>query len=144
MLNGAVFDLTQESLVSELRHHWCWKCPFACWVPSHYQVIVDLLMASMRSSNIHQRNIDDLYIVTHWGWVRHICVSKLTIIDSDNGLSPGRRQAIIWTNFEILLIGPSETNISEISIKIYTFPFKKSIGKWRLENGSHLVPASVC
>ena len=28
----------------------------------------------------------------------HICVDKLTIIGSDNGLSPGRRQAIIWTN----------------------------------------------
>ena len=26
-----------------------------------------------------------------------ICVGKLTIIGSDNGLSPGRRQAIIWT-----------------------------------------------
>ena len=33
--------------------------------------------------------------LTHCGRVTHICVSKLTIIDSDNGLSPGRRQAII-------------------------------------------------
>ena len=55
----------------------------------------------------------------------HICVSKLTIIGSDNGLSPGRRQAIIWTNGEILLIGPLGTNFSEISIKIQTFSFKK-------------------
>ena len=30
--------------------------------------------------------------LTHWGRVTHICVSKLTIIGSDNGLSPGRRQ----------------------------------------------------
>ena len=28
----------------------------------------------------------------------HLYVSKLTIIGSNNGLSPGRRQAIIWTN----------------------------------------------
>ena len=35
--------------------------------------------------------------LTHWGGVTHICVSKLSIIDSDNGLSPGRHQAIIWT-----------------------------------------------
>ena len=34
--------------------------------------------------------------------------SKLTITGSDNGLSPGRRQAIIWTNDGILLIGPLE------------------------------------
>ena len=55
----------------------------------------------------------------------HICVSKLTIIGSDNGLSPGRRQAIIWTNALILLIGPIGTNFSEILIEILTFSFKK-------------------
>ena len=27
-------------------------------------------------------------ILTHWGRVTHICVSKLTIIGSDNGLAP--------------------------------------------------------
>ena len=52
--------------------------------------------------------------LTHWGGVTHICVVKLTIIGSDNGLSPGRRQAIIWTNAGILIIGPLETNFSEI------------------------------
>ena len=58
----------------------------------------------------------------------HICVGKQTIISSDNGLSSGRRQAIIWTwNYYsmvvsiwtkagILLIGLSE-NVNEI----YTF-----------------------
>ena len=29
-----------------------------------------------------------------------------SIIGSDNGLSPGRRLAFIWTNAGILLIGP--------------------------------------
>ena len=48
------------------------------------------------------------YGLTHWGRVTHICVSKLTIIGSDNGLSPGRRQAIIWTYAGILLIKPGE------------------------------------
>ena len=43
----------------------------------------------------------------------HICVSKRTIIGSENGLSPNRRQANIWTNVEILLIGPSGTIFSE-------------------------------
>ena len=66
----------------------------------------------------------------------HICVSKLTIISSDNGLSPGRRQAIIWTNAGILSIEPLGTNFSEILIEIHTFSFKKmhlkmSSGKWR-------------
>ena len=55
----------------------------------------------------------------------HICVSKLTIIDSDNGLSPDRRQAIIWTNAGILLIRPLGTNFNEILIEIPTFLFTK-------------------
>ena len=46
----------------------------------------------------------------------HICVSKVTIIVSDNGLSPGWRQAFIWTNAGILSIGPLGTNFSEILI----------------------------
>ena len=63
--------------------------------------------------------------LTHWGQVTHICISILTIIGSDNGLSLGRRQAIIWTNAGIILIGPMGTNFSEILIEIYTFSFKK-------------------
>ena len=63
--------------------------------------------------------------LTHWGRVKHICISKLTIIGSDNRLSLGRRQAIIWTNAGILLIGHLRTNISEILIAIYAFSFKK-------------------
>ena len=74
--------------------------------------------------------------LTHWGRVTHTCVSKLSSISSDNGLSPGRRQAIIWTNAGILLIGPLGTNFNETSIEIHTFSFKKirlklSSGKWR-------------
>ena len=49
--------------------------------------------------------------LTHWGWVTHICVGKLTISGSDNGLSPGRHQAIIWTNAGILLIGHLGTGL---------------------------------
>ena len=66
----------------------------------------------------------------------HICVSKLTRIGSDNGLSPGRRQAIIETNAGILPIGPLGANSSEIIIEIQTSSFKKmhlkmSSAKWR-------------
>ena len=75
-------------------------------------------------------------VKTHWGRVTHICVGKLTITGSDNGLSPGRRQAIIWTNAGILLIGSLGTNFNEILIGIQTFSFKKmhlkmSSVKWR-------------
>ena len=30
-----------------------------------------------------------LTTLSQWGRVTHTCISKLTIIDSDNGLSPG-------------------------------------------------------
>ena len=53
-------------------------------------------------------------------------VSKLAIIGSDNGLPPGRRQAIIWTNAGILLIGTLGINLREILIRIHTFSFKKN------------------
>ena len=61
------------------------------------------------------------HFLTHWGRVTHICVSRLTITGSDNGLSPGRCQAIIWTNARLLLIGPLGTNFSENLIEILTF-----------------------
>ena len=51
-------------------------------------------------------------ILTHWGRVTHIRVSNLTIIGSDNVLSPDLRQAIIWTNAGILLIQTLGTNFS--------------------------------
>ena len=76
------------------------------------------------------------FILTHWGRKTHICVGKLSIIGSDNGLSPGRRQVIIWTNAGILLIWPLGTNFNDILIGIQTFSFKKmhlkmSSAKWR-------------
>ena len=76
-------------------------------------------------------------MLNHGGRVTHICVSKVTIIGSDNGLWPGRRQAIIWTNAGILLIGPLGTKLREILSEIYIFSLKKmhlkmsSGNRWR-------------
>ena len=74
--------------------------------------------------------------LTYWGRVTHICVVELGHQWSDDGLSPVRRQAIICTNAGMLLIGPLETNFSEILIGIQ-FSLKKlhlktSSAKWRL------------
>ena len=66
----------------------------------------------------HQPCVLDVAVLTNWGRVTHICVGKLIIIGSDNGLSPGRRQAIIWTNAGIWSMGPLGTNYSEILIEI--------------------------
>ena len=47
------------------------------------------------------------------------------MIGLDNGLSPVRRQAIIWTNAGTLLIWSLGTNFSEILIAIEAFSLKK-------------------
>ena len=81
--------------------------------------IVNFVKTLFKVLNAHGNKL------THWGRVTHICVGNRTIIGSDNGLSPGRRQAIIWTNDGFLLIGTLGTNFSEILIVILTFSFKK-------------------
>ena len=56
----------------------------------------------------------------------HQLISSYRVnIGSDNALSPGRHQAIIWTNAGILLIGSLGTNLSEILFEIHTFSFTK-------------------
>ena len=94
-----------------------------------------IVLTSFMDSFCYVRNDIKIYVLswwtvyaftlTHWGRTTHICVGKLTIIGSDNGLWPGRCLAIIWTNAGILLIGPLRTNFSEILIGIQTFSFKK-------------------
>ena len=78
----------------------------------------------------------------------HIWGTKLTIIGSDNGLSPGRRQAIIWTNAGILLIGALGTNVSAILIKIKILILLKTeenaFENVLLKKGGHLVSVSMC
>ena len=74
-------------------------------------------------------------MINHWGRMTHVWIGNLTIIGSDNGLSPGRRQPIIWTNVGILLIGDLEANFSDILIEIHTLSFenmhlKMSSGKY--------------
>ena len=81
--------------------------------------------------------------LTHWGRVTHICVSDLITIGSDNGLSPGRRQAIIWPNARMLLIGPLGIYFSEILIEIHTISLKKMHSKCRLQKGVYFVSASM-
>ena len=71
----------QWFLIREMIFNYCWPNSITLW---KYQLMSNVL--------------------SHWGRVTHICVNNLTIIDSDNGLSPGRRQVIIRANAGILLI----------------------------------------
>ena len=73
----------------------------------------------------------------------HIWVGNLTIIGSDNGLSPGRRQAIIWTNAGILLIWTLGTNASDSLAEFNHFHSSKYIWKCQ-QNGGYYVLAPLC
>ena len=88
--------------------------------------------------------VRDWYL-THWGRVTHIFVGNLSIIGSDNGLSPGWRQAINCTNAGILLIGRLVTNFSEILIQLLAFFIQENVfWKCRLRNSGYFVLASMC
>ena len=100
-------------LLRILHHlHLAWNIPAGCLICECWSCMVQVY--SIQSLSL-----------THWGRVTHICVSKLTIIGSDNGLSLSQRQAIIWTYAGILLIQPWGTNFSEILIEIDVFSFTK-------------------
>ena len=76
----------------------------------------------------------DFVLLTLWDRVPDIRLTTLGIIGSNNGLSHGRCQAIIWTNAEILLIGPLGRNFSEIAIHTFSLTkmhLKISSVKWR-------------
>ena len=123
--------LVSHICVTEMGPHWFSKWPVSCLAPNYNHLNQWWLNMNHTRRNIFwlkNVKINQLSLAKfclHWGGVTHICVSKLTIIDIDNGLSPGRRQANIWTNAGILLIGPLGTNFSEILIEIHIFSFRK-------------------
>ena len=55
----------------------------------------------------------------------YVCIGNLTIIGSDNGLSPGSCQAIIWTNVGILVNWTLRNKLQWILIEILIFWLKK-------------------
>ena len=85
-LSPASFFIDPQGETTKTVLHHCCICKFKVWSKFYLSLCSAVL--------------------THWGRVTHICVGKLTIIGSDNGLSPCRRQAVIWTNAGILLIRP--------------------------------------
>ena len=67
--------------------------------------------------------------LAHLPWCR-ICASmKWVNLGSGNGLSPNRRQAITWTNADLLSTGPFGTNDSVIWIEMQSFSFIKMHSK---------------
>ena len=114
----------------------------SCVIPSRFEPLTSYLCGKLYKHNQSElvsclvRLLIFVFHLTHWGRETHTCVGKLTIIGLDNGLSPGRRQTLIWTNAGILLIGPLRINFNKMLIEIHILSFKKihlkmSSAKWR-------------
>ena len=129
----------------------------------HQSTNVDL--SSVRSSNIHLRVISQeisqsqiseislkiIYLTFHLNLPG---TSELTLlplyasvnqvsIGSDNGLSPIRRQAIIWTNAGLLSVESLGTIFSEILTRYKTFHSRKCIWKCHLWKGGLFVQGEM-
>ena len=96
----------------------------------HYTLLINLQLYNIiwywAQQKLGQYNISQTSNM--WGVFHELFISLRVsdaYIGSDNGLSPGQRQVIIWINTVILLIEPLGTNISEIFIAIHKFSFKK-------------------
>ena len=112
-----------------------WTIRLICF---SYVSIISSNLHSLHIEHVPKRFLLKLYrmLLIHWSRVMRICISKLNINGSDNGLSPGQRPAIIWTSACKLLIRLLTTGFSEILSKVHTFSFKKlhlktSSAKWR-------------
>ena len=125
VVSPSSFENVKETVSTASTYHQ-WGPVIFIWRPFHkrYLCLQSLNLPWKVLIQLHL-NLPEANGLTHWGRVTHICVVKPTMIGSDNGLLPERRQAIIWTNAGILLIGPRGTNFSEILIGIHTFSFKK-------------------
>ena len=109
-----------------------------CFFCHCFEIEISLFLwapLTITPSDKGQKPKPEAIILTHWRRVTHICVNKLTIIGSDNGLSPGRRQAIIWTNAGIVnwtLGNKLQWNLNRnLNIFMQLMQLKVSSGKWR-------------
>ena len=110
-------------------HKWLPNLVAKFWLPN-----LVLYQTVYRASNVE--SVSRLWrypVLAHWGRVMHIYISKLTIIGLDNGLPPGRWEAIIWTNAGILLIGPWEQTWVKYWLILTYFHSWKCIWKCRLQ-----------
>ena len=105
------------NLESALYHNCCWLFFHTVWFEGYilrstihwessfkkksHQCQHSYIQHSNEAGHIHKMQTNFIAYrryLTHWGRVMYICVSKLTIIGSENALLPGWCKAIIWTN----------------------------------------------
>ena len=138
--------LSQDVVLTLQRRHYYVMCSVGLMAVVLYQTAAKFIYFKAEQYIFHCLLCSplqvkcDIQLSTHWGRATHICVSNLTIIGSDNGLSPRRHQAIFCTSAGLLLIGPLGTNINAILFEIVKY---RAVPGLHME-GYHLYAACHC
>ena len=106
------------------------------WAPC--RLLFSAVRSGLNTKDIQAVSVNKVFegcLSTHLVRVTHICVYELTIIGSDNDLSPWSAPSHYLNNSGRVLTGPSATIFSVILIEIHSFSFAKmhskmSSGKW--------------
>ena len=109
--------MTSSCLGRGPRRHGSWHTGHVAWfiVFLYHTYYIGLPTLSVRNEIFIKQSVKEPFPakqlqyafspLTQWGRVTHICVGNLSIIGSDNRLSPGRHQVITCTNAGIMLTG---------------------------------------
>ena len=123
--DGFLLHTTSNSL---LRYYLCCYSEYAVWLSVNWLWFLWLPMHSLTFERMTSLIVREVLVKSRGASSSNSSTktSKIVIISSVNGLSPGRRQAVILTNAGKFLVVPSETNHSNILIKAFTFSFKNA------------------
>ena len=115
--------------------HHCYKQICKCWIIYccyHTTFVLPYIILQIACcKQIDISTYPTSILSTPWGWVTHICIGKLTIIGSDNGLSHGRLPSHYlkqyWNIYLYIYIlnGLLGRYLSEILIGVQMFSFKE-------------------
>ena len=125
--------MTSSCLRRGPRRHGSWHTGYVAWfiVFLYHTYHIGLPTLSVRNEIFIKQSVKEPFPakqlqyafspLTQWGRVTHICVCNLSIIGSDNRLSPGRHQAITCTNAGIMLTGPLWIKTWHFNLNLYIF-----------------------
>ena len=131
--NAMTLGRSWYSTTGQRQYDGC-RCPGAMQAPGHQYLFTKVLVIQISRTAIKRTR---WFRITPLPLILHIYASvNRASIGSDYGLSPMRRQAIIWNNTGLLSVEPLATNFSEILIKMQNFSstkmhLKMSSAKWR-------------
>ena len=81
------FDVSLNKLLRKQPSCWWFYVPWSSYIKHHCNVCCQPWPTTAEK----KERMSIRWPLTHWGWVIHICINKLTIIGLDNGLLVGTK-----------------------------------------------------